>query len=53
MVRPCVPLFDVVANEHFVERVLPEDEETFTRIQVRAFNLRVCACVCACACVCV
>jgi len=21
-----IPLFDVVANEHFVERVLPEDE---------------------------
>ena len=35
-----IPLFDVVANEHFVERVLPPGEETFTRIQVRTFNLR-------------
>lgn len=35
-----IPLFDVVANEHFVERVLPAEEETFTRIQVRTFNLR-------------
>ena len=35
-----IPLMDVVANEHFVERVLPEHEETFTRIQVRTFNLR-------------
>ena len=35
-----IPLFDVVANEHFVERVLPPGEEAFTRIQVRTFNLR-------------
>ena len=34
-----IPLFDVVANEHFVERVLPADEETFTRIQVGLYKL--------------
>ena len=35
-----VPLFDQVANEHFAEKVLPEGEEMFTRVQVRTFNLR-------------
>ena len=36
-----VPLFDQVANEHFAEKVLPEGEEHFTRVQVRTFNLKV------------
>ena len=35
-----VPLFDQVANEHFAEKVLPEGEEVFTRVQVRTFNLK-------------
>ena len=33
-----IPLMDVVANEYYVEKLLPEDEDAFTRIQVRRYT---------------
>ena len=36
-----IPIFDEVANEHFVERILPDGEdEEFQRFQVRTYNLQ-------------